>query len=108
MFLVMQEKEDLRSNRELCSVKGTRGNQNYYQRSRCNRIECSYPRSIFTAKLRVCVAIDRWGFPEEFENWREEALALGIDVVESGPLVRSSYHAEEQSAQFSKEQRATA
>ena len=52
--------------------------------------------------------IDRWATPEEFENWKKEALQLGIEVVESGPLVRSSYHAEEQSAQFSKAQRATA
>ena len=52
--------------------------------------------------------IDRWATPEEFDNWKKEALELGIDVVESGPLVRSSYHAEEQSAQFSKEERATA
>ena len=52
--------------------------------------------------------IDRWATPEEFANWKKEALELGIDVVESGPLVRSSYHAEEQSAQFSKEQRASA
>jgi lipoate synthase len=27
-------------------------------------------------------------------------LSLGIGVVESGPLVRSSYHAEEQSERF--------
>jgi len=53
-------------------------------------------------------AIDRWATPEEFDNWKKEALELGIDVVESGPLVRSSYHAEEQSAQFSKKERATA
>ena len=52
--------------------------------------------------------IDRWASPEEFEIWKKEALELGIDVVESGPLVRSSYHAEEQSSQFSKDQRASA
>ena len=52
--------------------------------------------------------IDRWASPEEFDSWKKEALELGIDVVESGPLVRSSYHAEEQSAQFSKETRASA
>ena len=47
--------------------------------------------------------IKRWATPEEFANWRKEAIDMGIDVVESGPLVRSSYHAEEQSAQFSSE-----
>jgi lipoic acid synthetase len=44
--------------------------------------------------------IDRWVTPEEFAEWKEYALDLGFDVVESGPLVRSSYHAEEQSERF--------
>jgi lipoic acid synthetase len=49
--------------------------------------------------------IDRWATPEEFANWKTEALDLGIQVVESGPLVRSSYHADEQSARFASEER---
>ncbi|MEC9123328.1 MAG: lipoyl synthase, partial [Verrucomicrobiota bacterium] len=53
-------------------------------------------------------AIDRWATPEEFARWKEEALAMGIQVVESGPLVRSSYHAEEQSARFAEEKRESA
>lgn len=44
--------------------------------------------------------IDRWVTPEEFKHWKEFALGLGYGVVESGPLVRSSYHAEEQSERF--------
>jgi lipoyl synthase len=36
--------------------------------------------------------------PEEFRQLRQEALALGFRHVEAGPLVRSSYHAEEQKA----------
>ncbi|WP_142660230.1 lipoyl synthase [Methylacidimicrobium tartarophylax] len=40
--------------------------------------------------------IDRWVTPQEFSSWREFALQLGFRFVESGPLVRSSYHAEEQ------------
>ncbi|MEL6124459.1 MAG: lipoyl synthase [Bacteroidota bacterium] len=32
--------------------------------------------------------------PETFDYYREEGLARGFDFVESGPLVRSSYHAE--------------
>lgn len=44
--------------------------------------------------------IDRWVTPEEFEHWKQFSLDLGYDVCESGPLVRSSYHAEEQSAHF--------
>lgn len=45
--------------------------------------------------------IKRWVPPEEFEHWREFGLSIGFGVVESGPLVRSSYHAEEQSARYS-------
>jgi lipoic acid synthetase len=52
--------------------------------------------------------IKRWATPEEFANWKEEALELGIKVVESGPLVRSSYHADEQSDRFSAEEQASA
>ena len=33
--------------------------------------------------------------PTEFQRLKEEGLALGFRHVESGPLVRSSYHAEE-------------
>ncbi len=32
--------------------------------------------------------------PEEFDSYREYALSLGFTHVESGPYVRSSYHAE--------------
>lgn len=45
--------------------------------------------------------IHRWVTPEEFKHWKEFALSIGFGVVESGPLVRSSYHAEEQSARYS-------
>lgn len=44
--------------------------------------------------------IDRWVTPEEFAEWKEYGLSIGFGVVESGPLVRSSYHAEEQAAYF--------
>jgi lipoyl synthase len=39
----------------------------------------------------------RWVTPEEFAHWKMFGLELGFRVVESGPLVRSSYHADEQS-----------
>ena len=39
--------------------------------------------------------IVRYWTPEEFARLREVALGLGYSHVESGPLVRSSYHAEE-------------
>lgn len=44
--------------------------------------------------------IDRWATPEEFAEWKQFALDIGFGVVESGPLVRSSYHAEEQSEKY--------
>ncbi len=34
--------------------------------------------------------------PEQFDRFRSEGLARGFGVVESGPLVRSSYHADKQ------------
>ncbi|GAB4269326.1 MAG: lipoyl synthase [Opitutales bacterium] len=46
------------------------------------------------------VAVDRWVTPEEFEEWKAFSLSIGFGVVESGPLVRSSYHAEEQSEAY--------
>jgi len=39
------------------------------------------------------VAVDRFVPPEEFDAWRARALDMGFAWVESGPLVRSSYHA---------------
>jgi len=44
--------------------------------------------------------IDRWVTPDEFKRWKEFALEIGFGVCESGPMIRSSYHAEEQSAKF--------
>ena len=44
--------------------------------------------------------VDRWVTPEEFAEWKEFGLSAGFGVVESGPLVRSSYHADEQSDRF--------
>jgi len=41
--------------------------------------------------------IARYYTPEEFAFMKREALAMGFRHVESGPLVRSSYHAHEQS-----------
>jgi lipoic acid synthetase len=41
-------------------------------------------------------AIDRWVHPEEFRWLREQGEALGFGSVFSGPLVRSSYRADEQ------------
>ncbi|MFW6217746.1 MAG: lipoyl synthase [Verrucomicrobiota bacterium] len=44
--------------------------------------------------------IDRWVTPDEFKRWKEFALEIGFGVCESGPMIRSSYHADEQSDKF--------
>ena len=45
--------------------------------------------------------VERYVHPDEFRSYRREGLRLGFTVVESGPLVRSSYHADEQAALLS-------
>jgi lipoic acid synthetase len=40
--------------------------------------------------------VERWVHPDEFVAWKHRGEARGIRHVESGPLVRSSYHAEKQ------------
>ncbi len=45
--------------------------------------------------------IIRYYAPEEFDRIRERGLDLGLRWVEAGPLVRSSYHAEQQVARLS-------
>ena len=40
--------------------------------------------------------VARYYHPDEFAELKEHALGLGFRHVESGPLVRSSYHAHEQ------------
>ena len=40
--------------------------------------------------------IDRWVHPDTFAMYKAEGLKRGFKVVESGPLVRSSYHADHQ------------
>lgn len=38
--------------------------------------------------------VERFVTPKEFEAYKEIGYEIGLDYVESGPLVRSSYHAE--------------
>ena len=40
----------------------------------------------------------RFVTPEEFDRFAEAARAMGFRNVASGPMVRSSYHAEQQAA----------
>ncbi|MBI3522025.1 MAG: lipoyl synthase [Chloroflexi bacterium] len=42
----------------------------------------------------VHLPIERYWTPDEFAELRNEGMAMGYRHVESGPLVRSSYHAE--------------
>jgi lipoic acid synthetase len=50
----------------------------------------------YLAPTRAHYPVQRYATPEEFAAYAESGMALGFDHVESGPLVRSSYHAEEQ------------
>ncbi len=54
---------------------------------------------------RKHLEVARYVHPDEFAELREFALARGILHVESGPLVRSSYHAEGQAALIARLQR---
>lgn len=38
--------------------------------------------------------VDRFVHPDEFKHYENVGLEMGFGIVESGPLVRSSYHAE--------------
>ncbi len=44
------------------------------------------------------LAVERFVTPEEFEALRETGEAMGFTHVASGPMVRSSYHADQQAA----------
>jgi len=45
---------------------------------------------------RQHLPVERHVTPDEFRQLKDEALAMGFAHVESGPLVRSSYHASNQ------------
>ncbi len=51
--------------------------------------------------------IDRWVHPDTFEMYRQAGLARGFKVVQSGPLVRSSYHADDQADRLTGTERRT-
>ena len=46
------------------------------------------------------LAVDRYVHPDEFEALKVEGLRLGFSQVASGPLVRSSYQADQQARSF--------
>jgi lipoyl synthase len=45
---------------------------------------------------KLHLPVDRFVSPEEFRMYKTEGLKKGFRIVESSPLVRSSYHADEQ------------
>jgi lipoic acid synthetase len=45
--------------------------------------------------------------PDKFAHWKRWGLDLGFRVVESGPMVRSSYHADEQAIQLTEQEEGT-
>lgn len=44
---------------------------------------------------KVHLPVDRFVTPDEFSFYKVEGLKMGFKIVESSPLVRSSYHADE-------------
>lgn len=57
----------------------------------CNSLTIGQYLAPSTAHLKV----DRYVHPDEFDAYAEYAREIGFDHIASGPLVRSSYHAEE-------------
>ena len=47
--------------------------------------------------------VQRYVHPDEFQMFKAIGLDLGFKVIESGPLVRSSYHADKQAKLYQKE-----
>ena len=43
---------------------------------------------------KMHIAVHEYVHPDVFQMYKEEGLKIGFDIVESSPLVRSSYHAE--------------
>jgi lipoic acid synthetase len=52
---------------------------------------------------KMHLPVDRFVKPEEFLLYKREGLKMGFKIVESSPLVRSSYHADEHARAIFKE-----
>ncbi len=52
----------------------------------------------YLSPTRSHFPVFRYYPPKEFDTLKSDALSLGFRYVESGPLVRSSYHADAQAA----------
>jgi lipoic acid synthetase len=44
------------------------------------------------------LAVEEYISPEQFDNYRDIAIEIGFSKVASGPMVRSSYHADLQNS----------
>ncbi|WP_243371070.1 lipoyl synthase [Geotalea sp. SG265] len=63
------------------------------------RVDCTYlSMGQYLAPSRSHHPVQEFVSPETFDRYRERALAMGFAHVESGPYVRSSYHAEQYGA----------
>jgi lipoyl synthase len=49
---------------------------------------------------KMHLPVDRFVTPDEFRFYKVEGLKMGFKIVESSPLVRSSYHADEQAREI--------
>ncbi|GAB7526363.1 hypothetical protein PBS_53540 [Paraburkholderia sp. 2C] len=49
----------------------------------------------YLAPSKFHMPVRRYVSPETFEAWRDEGMRLGFKDVVAGPLVRSSYHADQ-------------
>ena len=69
-------------------------------RRRCASTACrSSPSASTCGPTERHLPVVRYWEPEEFDRLRDAALALGFESVAAGPLVRSSYHADEAAAE---------
>lgn len=44
---------------------------------------------------KMHLPVDRFVTPEEFQMYKVQGIRMGFKIVESSPLVRSSYHADQ-------------
>ncbi len=65
--------------------------------SRCERGACDILTvGQYLQPTRQHLPISRWVTPQQFAEYKRVGESLGFGHVESGPLVRSSYHADDQ------------
>ena len=57
-------------------------------------LPCSKSSTLSNNPLFNNIPVVKYYSPEEFKEFEEIGIKKGFDFVESGPLVRSSFHAE--------------